>query len=208
MNSEYLSLYGTSLFENFYIEAALWGNLNQIKNKRHVYFPGFDTTSKSHTHSSQFNPHLAIGYDIFYEQGLIEPFLALDLVINWQKGYQEQEGSALNMQIKGQRSWMFRTEFGLNGYYTQRYCWGTFIFQSKLSYIFKNPYNMDLTAAIVGAPGSFNVEMFPRNQHLFSPGFEFYFQGNGNIYGSFGYNSEFGSGYFTNQAAGKIGYYF
>jgi hypothetical protein len=104
---------------------------------------------------------------------------------------------------------MLRFETGLNGYNTTTYSWGTLIARGKLSYVYKNPHHVgNLNAAIVGAPSSFAVEAFTASQSLISPAIELFWQANWNGFGSISYDGEFGSGYYSNQFYGKIGYSF
>ena len=153
-------------------------------------------------------PHFALGYDVDLGSGAVEPFISFDCVTNWQKKYNESGSSTLNMKVESARSWMFRTELGCNGYYERNYGWGEFILGGKLSWINKNPHSQDMTAALVGAPGSFVIETLTQNQNLFSPAIEIFFKGKRGVFGSISYDGEFGSGYFTNEAMGNIGWYF
>ena len=112
------------------------------------------------------------------------------------------------MHVNSARSWMLRTELGVNGYYDWRYNCGDLILRGKLSWINKNPHNEHMVAAIVGTPGDFSVEVFTRNQNLVSPALELTYKGKGGFFSALTYNGEFGSGYLTNEAMGRIGWYF
>lgn len=203
------ALYGTGYIEDGYIEGALWGTYNQFQSHRHVLFPGFDSTARASYKGGQFTPHLAGGYDFNFKWGTLEPFAAFDAVVNFQQGYQEHGASPLNMKIPGSTSCMFRSEIGLNGYETWQGNWGVCILRETVSYINRKPFSTgQMTAAIVGAVGTFSVDSFTNAQNLFSPALEIFFREKHGAFFSLLYEGEFGSGYITNEVLARIGKYF
>ncbi len=209
LDAGYLSVYGTRYFSNFFIDAAIWGQYMNVKQKRTISFPGFRKTSKSAFNAEQLDLHFGTGYDFNINSLTIEPFGLLDWVHEWDPSYSEKGAAPYNMKISSRTSWMLRFETGLNGFKTSTYNWGIFIAQAKLSYVYKKPHHVGhLNTAIVSAPGSLVVEAFTAEQSLVSPGVELFWQTNWNGYGSISYDGEFGSGYSSNQFYGKIGYSF
>lgn len=209
INAGYFSVYGTSFFSDFFINAAIWGEGMNVDQKRIISYPGFDETAKSSYNAGQLDLHFGAGYDFNINTITIEPFGLLDWIVEWDPSYTEKGAAPYNMKFSSRTSWMLRFETGLNGYKTTTYSWGIFIAQGKLSYVYKNPHNVGrLNAAIVNAPASFIVEAFTSHQSLVSPALELFWQTNWNGYGSISYDGEFGSGYYSNQFYGKIGYSF
>lgn len=209
INAGYASIYATKRFAHFFIDAALWGNYMHVNQSRAISFPGFNATAKSSYPGEQIDLHIGAGYDLALKMGTLEPFCLLDWVYEWDSFYLENSAAPYNMNIPSRNSSMLRFETGMNGYKTLYYDWGTFIAQTKLSYVYKKPYNVGhLNASIINAPASFVVEAFTVEQSLISPAIELFWQTHQNIYGSISYNGEFGSGYNSQQFYGKIGYAF
>ena len=204
-----ISFYGTGYIQNGYFESALWGTYNRIENSRYCSFPGFKATAKSRTQGAEITPHLAGGYD-FNRSGwlTLEPYASFDFAIDFQKGYKEHGAHPLNMKVRQSTSCMLRSELGLNSYQTLRGDWGLCIFRETLSYINRAPFSTGkMTAAIVGAEGTFSVDSFTTSQNLFAPAFEIFIRKRSGAF-SITYAGEFGSGYITNEILGSIGVLF
>jgi hypothetical protein len=113
------------------------------------------------------------------------------------------------MHQEGRFASMLRTELGLNNYLTKIFDKSFLRVKGKLSYVNKVPFHVgDITANIVGEPGSFSVTSFTETQNLVSPSIEFVYRANSGGYFTLSYDGEFGSGYFYNQFSLKIGKYF
>ena len=203
------TFYGIAYLSSFYFEGALFGAYDQFKNERHIFFPGYDQTAKSHHQGYQLTPHVGLGYDINSQQTVFEPFLAFDWAINFEEGYKEHGTTSLNMTIRHRNSSMLRSEAGLNVYQNLNFSWGIIAFREKISYVNKKLFGVGrLTAAVVGAPGFFTVEALGPAQNLVSPAFEFFVKGANGWFGSLSYEGEFGSRYLSNTIFGKLGKYF
>lgn len=201
----YLALTAGTLIDDWFLEGAVWNSYQRIENNRHVFFPGFDHRAKSSHNGYQGDFHFAFGYD--YETGpwTVEPFGSLDWAYLVEAEFKEKGAAPFNMNQKSHLSSMLRSEAGLSAYYEDLYDWGVCVFNGKLSYVNKAPFNTGrISAFIVGAPGSFTVTSFT-TQNLVSPGAQVFIKGNNNIYGSLTYDGEFGSGYIFNQVVGTIG---
>lgn len=209
LNAGFLSIYGTSSFSDFFLDAAIWGQLMGVDQERNISFPGFEETAQSSFRAGQLDLHFGTGYDFKIKTGIIEPFGMLDWVYQWDPTYSERGAAPYNMQIASRTSWMLRLETGLNGYHTITFDSGIFVVRAKLSYVYKKPHNVGhLDAAIVGAPTSFFVEAFTTHQSLVSPAAELFWKTNWNGYASLVYDGEFGSGYTSNQIYARIGVFF
>jgi uncharacterized protein with beta-barrel porin domain len=204
-------LYETTYIHNGYIEFCLWGTYNQFKNRRHIVYPGFDATAYSSHHGWQITPSVSIGYDMSNQWGVIEPFASLDAVIGFEPKFSETKAFPYNMSYPHNTSKLLRFEAGINAYETWVRKWGSCIVRETLSYVLRKPYHVGtVNAAIVGAPGSFTVYSFTKEQNILSPGIEIFFKHKKGGFFSLTYDGEFsfGSGYTSNEVIGKVGIYF
>lgn len=209
INGGYFSIYGMRCFSQAFVDAAIWGEYMNVHQKRTIAYPGFDETAKSSYNAPQLDLHLAGGYDLNIKSATLEPFTAIDWVLEWTPRYKEKGAAPYNMTISAAKPSMLRLEGGLNAYNTASYSWGVLILQGKLSYVYKKPFSVGrVSAAIVNAPASFVVESFTSSQSLISPAIELFWQTKWNGFASVNYSGEFGSGYTSNQFYGRIGYSF
>lgn len=206
VNDYVFSLYSSFFISHFFLDSALWAGYQQIESKRNIFFPGYNATVRSHSQGGQLTPHLGFGYDLVLDAGAIEPFAQFDWAIDWNGGFTEQGGTPLAMDQRSQTSSMLRSEVGIASYQTCKMGdAGLFVIKGKLSYVNKTPFQTGrVTAAIVGAPGSFTVESFS-SQNLAAPGIEFFYKDGNGIFCSATYEGEFGSGYSLNSAYLKLG---
>ena len=205
------SLYGTHYVGNAYVEGALWATYDQYQTKRNVAYPGFDHAATAQFNGAQVTPHIGLGYDhLFKNKYVVEPFAMADWVVNFQSHYEEHGAAPLNMTVQGSTSSMFRFETGLNCYQIWEQDWGMLVLRETVSYVYKRPYSTGkITAAIVGADGTFINDSFTARQKLASPSIEIFFRHKrSNWFCSALYDGEFGSGYRTNEALITIGRYF
>ncbi len=106
---------------------------------------------------------------------------------------------------------MLRFETGLRSYQTWMGGWGLCILRESMSYILDKPYGTgDVTATIIGAPGSFSVVSFTRAQNMLSPEIDLFFKAKNDTFFSLSYEGEFtiDSTYRYQQVMGKIGVFF
>lgn len=208
INSLILGPYGMYTIYDGYIEAGLYAGFSFVDNKRHIFFPGTDQTTKSSFNLYQLMPHFGFGYDFnVYCDTVLEPFATFDYVANWQEHYKEKE-SDFAMEIKGHNSSMLRSEIGLSFYQNKQCSWGNILFRETAAYVNIAPFGIGkVTAFLAGMPGSFTVKAF-KNQNLFTPGFSIMFKGNNGWFGSISYDGQFGSSYIENEGQIMIGVFF
>lgn len=208
-NTYIVGPYGTGYFYNAYIELGAFLGLNQLQNKRNIAFTGVHSSATSSHFSYQLTPHFEIGYDHSFDWSVLEPFLTLDCVANWENGYTEYGAGLLDMKVASHTSSMLRTELGFRTYQNLERAWGLCIFRESMGYINKTPFsNTGFSGALLGQSGTFNFETFTQSQNLLNVGFHMLFKGNNGLFGSFEYEGEFFSGYVSNQVEGRFGYYF
>jgi autotransporter-associated beta strand repeat/autotransporter-associated beta strand repeat len=206
-------LYGTAYINNGYAELGLWGSFDQFHNKRNVVYPGFNATAKSNHNGWQLVPHIGGGYDFNFCWGAIEPFATFDAAALFQQGYSEHGAGVLDMHVKSSTSWLLRAEAGLNAYQVVKWAFSHLIFRETLSYVNLAPYGIGKLANVelVGFPPGFTVTSFTDVQNMIAPGFELFFKSNNGFFFSLTYEGEFTIGpgnYMSNEAIGKIGYFF
>ena len=157
------------------------------------------------------NRSISFGYDFGFGWGAIEPFVTIDAVINFERGFSEKNASPLNMKQSSHTSEFYRVEAGMNAYETWEKPWGTCIVRETLSYVLRQPHHVgNVNAAIVGAPGTFTVYSFTQTEHVLSPGLEIFAKHKNGGFLSATYSGEFsfGTGYMSNELIGKVGFYF
>jgi outer membrane autotransporter protein len=199
-------IYSTIYIENHYIDLCALGAFNEFDTIRNIAWPGFFKKAKGDYNGWLGLPHLGWGYDWSHDRGILEPFLCFDVAVLSEEKYSETGAGSLNMTIHSRTSSILRTEAGLRFYQE----WSGWIFKETLSYINKQPFDVGkMTAAIVGAPATFNVNAYEQNQSLFRPGLEILYRSTQNdAMVSFSYDGEFGSGYISNEVQLRIGTYF
>jgi hypothetical protein len=193
-NQEFITLYISWIRENFFMEAALWGGLYQMKNQRHSVAP---ITSNANVGGWLLSPHLEISTP-FLGKGnwfLIDPFAMIDWANNWQDPVHEKGVSGFNILLGSQYTSLLRTEVGIRFFETIQYEWGSFCLQEKGSWVNKLPFSTGAAQAFfVGAASSFAVDVFSsRTQNLGAVQLEARFVpcSNRYPYGSLNYQGEF-----------------
>lgn len=211
------TLYGTAYLGDGYLEIGLAGALNQFSNERFITFPQvgespFSSTAKSSYWGGQAVPHVALGYDLNFSWGTLEPFISIDCAMLYQPSFSEKGASPLNMRQKSAFSELLRSEIGFHLYEVCKTSFGDFVFRESFSFVNKEPFDVGLiNAGLVGYPGSFTVNSFTSNLSLISPSIQIFYRSPSGIFSSLFYVGEFqiGSGsYISNSALFKLGYYF
>ena len=213
LNAGYGGIYVTANPSNFYINGTLWNGCTHNKNRRSIFFSSYSEEAKSTYNVYQADGHLEFGYDFHYTRddlsGIFEPFASFDYAFNCEPSFNEQGSSLFKMHQNERFASMLRTELGLHHYLTLILNSGFIRFKGKLSYVNKVPFDVgNITAHIVGEPGSFTVASLTQTQNLVSPSIEIVYKAHSGGYFTLLYDGEFGSGYFYNQFSLKAGKYF
>jgi uncharacterized protein with beta-barrel porin domain len=206
-----LSWYGTRYIRDAYLELGLWAVYNRYFNDRHVVFPGFNQTATSSHHGWQVVPHLGTGYDLSFDGGVFEPFVAFDYAAIMQDGFSEQGASPLNMKQPSTASGMLRSQAGFNVYEVWEGDAGdAWVLMERVSYINEKGFGIGKlnNVSIVGLPPGFNVNSFKAPLNLFAPAFEITYRAVGGAVFSIFYEGQFGSSYKSNEITGKLGAFF
>ncbi len=133
----------------------------------------------------------------------------MDCVINWSREIQEKAAYPINMKVQPFTNEVLRTEIGASLYQDIMKDWGMAIFRETLAYVNKAYFGYsNLSAAIVGAGGSFTFTGFNQTQNILNVGFEALFKANNGVFGSLEYDGEFLTGYLSNSLQGTVGFYF
>jgi outer membrane autotransporter protein len=204
INQEYLFLYGLWSTPSVYLDVALWGGMLQSENVRKIHIPGFEYRSRSHLHGWQLSPHAELGYDcgMWKRLFVLEPFVMFDWINNWQHHYRERGNGPFNMRQKSHSSSFLRSELGMRFYETIHFDTWRLILQEMVGYVNKKPFQVgSVTAALVGAPGSFTVDTLTTTQNLASVAMQLLFAPIRACYpsGAVAYQGEFGSRYQAHQ---------
>jgi hypothetical protein len=200
INQEYALAYAEFTKRHFYFNAALWGALYQMHNKRHTLGV---ITSVSSPHGWLLSPHVELSAPFTFSGKRhylsLDPFVMFDWANSWQKSFREHGESGFNIVLNRQYSSLLRSEAGLRIYETLEYAWGSFKIEEKASYVNKAPFHTGVGSAIfVGALSSFSIETFSSSmQNLGVAQIAFYFTP-WNIkypHGTLDYQGEFGSSF-------------
>jgi len=213
IEQEYLFAYGMWNNEHFYGDVALWGGLFQIHNSRNIEMTGFKFKSTSRPKGWQLAPHAEVGYRSDYKStcATFEPFAMFNWISNWLGHYKEKGSGPFNFGQKKQYSSFLRSELGLRVYETIEFTNWRLVFQEKGSYVNRKPFHVgNVTAYLVGAPGSFTVETLTAPQNLGVAAAKVLFESNNPCYpyGSIAYQGEFGPTYQSHQLSANLGWNF
>ncbi len=159
INQESAVAYASLNKPHFYMNVALWGGLFQTSNKRRSIL---SITSKAHPWGWNLSPHLELSTPFSIAQChkyVIDPFVTLDWVNNWQYHYREQGSSGFNIVLHKQYASILRSEIGIRFYETLQYAWGRLVFEEKVSYANRTRIHKGSgTAYFIGAFSTFEVE--------------------------------------------------
>ncbi|MBF8264007.1 MAG: hypothetical protein HW387_1672 [Parachlamydiales bacterium] len=209
VNACIANLFSTFYLSDFYVELGVLGSYDYYSNWRYIAFPGVNLTAKSSHKGASVTPRAEIGVDFNFNWATIEPYVAIDWVFCFEKGFSEKGAGIYNMQELARKSNLIRGEAGINAYEYWNLDKGTIILKEKLAYVYKQPNHTGLiTASLIGAPDSFTVDSFTRKQHLWLPGFEIFYRSNKNAFASISYAGEFGDDSSSNEVQAKLGCYF
>jgi uncharacterized protein with beta-barrel porin domain len=169
INQELLTLYGSWSRRNFFVNVSLWGGIYQLENHRNTLsLATIRSTGK--TDGWLLVPHLELGAPFRMGCGwlMVDPFVMLDWANNWQDGFTETGSSGLNVVLDNEYVSMLRTEVGLRLFERAKYNCGCIVFEEKVSYVNKTPFNAgSVSTFFVGANSTFGVETFSsKSQNL------------------------------------------
>ncbi len=214
VNQGFLGVYGTFHVEKWYFDLGAWGGYYHTNNTRNISFTDFKKTAQSKTHGWQTAPHLEIGYDGYFanvcrDQSFgVNPFALADWVASWEHGFREHGANGLNMHQNGKFCSLLRGETGLRFHETLKYGWGNLVFEEKGSYAYQKMFHTgNVTALLVGSPGSFTVTTLTTAQNLGVVEFSVLFRPSKRSlpYFDFRYQGEFGAKYQSHQGMFEIG---
>ncbi len=158
LQEELLFVYSAYQRQHFWINAALWGGLYQMTNKRYTLSSIRSTTG---TDGWLFTPHLEVAAPLsIFDDGILsfEPFAMADFVNNWQHHFTEHGASGLNLQLTDQWTSVLRSEVGFRFYQALNYSYGTLLLQEKVSYINQKPFHAgSVTTSFVSSSSSFPI---------------------------------------------------
>ena len=194
-------LYGSFIYRDFFLDLAVWGGGQNIHGTRDISYPGFGAKAESCFGSTQWVPHLGVGYDFcLYDKWrlLAEPYVSLDWAASYVDGYKESGASPFNMGIRHHSSSILRSEAGVNFFHHNAYEWGLLTLQLTAAFVQQNLYDVGcVTASLLDLPGEFTVKGLqgPIRTGLF--GADLLFVDECGFFGHVGYSGEcFGSDQF------------
>ena len=205
------SLYGYYLWEDLYLEGAVWGGYNQVKNHRAICFGNVQRNALSTVDNWQVAPHIELGWLLKHKgrtmEPNIEPHIAFDYVINWQGGYAESGAGDLNMSCNSVNSSMLQTEVGVRFFKEVENASVRFGFKEGLSFINRVPFDTGtVTTAIFGATEFVTLTSFKAAQNLAAVTAELLIQPkmSRNVTVAIGYQGQFGYEYIFNELSFEL----
>lgn len=216
VNQGFATLYTTLLKGQWYVDMSIWGGYYSSANVRNIQFPLVNERAKATITGWQTAGHFEVGYDWIASSFpnkdwfSVEPFMSGDWVGNWEKAFQEHGAGDLNMGQKGRFACLLRTEGGLRLHeMVCRESGSKLIFSEKGSYAYQKAFKTgQITAFLVGSPGTFSVSTLTGAQNLAVLEFSvLYINPNGFHFDARG-QGEIGSMYYSGQGVFEIGYDF
>ena len=205
------SLYGYYLWEDLYLEGAVWGGYNQVKNHRAICFGNVQRNALSTVNNWQLTPHIELGWLLKHKgktmKPYIEPHIAFDYVTNWQGGYAENGAGDLNMHCNAQTSSMLQTEVGVRFFKEVENASVRFGFKEGLSFINRVPFDTGtITTAIFGATELVTLTSFRAAQNLAAVTAELLIQPKvtRDLTVAIGYQGQFGVEYIFNEVSLRL----
>lgn len=176
---------------------------HQIENRRNISYPGVDSKARATINGWQIDPHVELGCDLVHKRiGLIEPYVAFDLAVNWEGSFTEKGAGNLNMTQKANTAYMLQSEIGSRFCQSKKTSFGRMGCKEGVSYINRAPFGTGtVTTALVGSPAFVTLQSFTRTQNLGAL-FLSIFSKMGerqDVLLSLSYEGQFGSGYIFNE---------
>ena len=131
-----------------------------------------------------------------------------DWVANWEDGFNEHGAGDLNMGQEDRFCSLVRGEAGFRFHEIAQFQWGCLVFREKGSYSYQKAFHTgEITAFLIGSPGSFTVNTLTSAQNLGVFQFSMlYLSSNPRApYVDVRYQGEFGSRYQSHQGILEIG---
>lgn len=209
------SLYGVGYIEDAFIDVSLSGYGLSFKSNRRIPFPGsiistpVDDKAASHHNGYELIPHLGAGYDVGFNWGSLEPYIAFDWAYINEDDFTETGPSVYNMHVFKRHGSVLRSQIGLNAYQAFDKDWGVIFLKEELSYVNLEPFSIgDVRATIPGSVDNFTVFALRNNQSRARASFELFFRTNKGSFVSTQYGLEVGSQAFAQRVSATLGRYF
>ncbi len=202
---------GTSyLRPSIFLEYSILGAVNLNQFNRNIDTVGSIQVASSNFTSYTLDPHLGIGYDWQAKDWLIiEPFLGMDSVFNFQESYVEHGDPELEIRHESTlNSGVFRLECGLHAFQYWRGSKGELILTEKLSYVRDQPEFGTSNEFFVEDFGGFiaNTGLITKNLAAFS--LELFGRTKSGFFSSILYQGEMGGGVVVNDLHLRLGCFF
>jgi autotransporter-associated beta strand protein len=199
--------YGIGTVKDFFIESYLGACYNRVKGYRDIVFTGFDETAESKFNTWQFIPHAKFGYNWDLSSVILTPFVSLDVPITFQESYQEQGAGIFSMQVNSRTAPFLQLLVGLSTTETFDLSSCLIVFKQEAGYIFRAPFKAGTTtAAVIGAPSTFQVVSFTTDEHIADLSCDLFIKHpTKGFFGFFSADGQIGSGYKSLDLFGGIG---
>jgi hypothetical protein len=199
LQEEALSFYGAYYTEHFWFDIALWGGLYQAKTTRY-FIPNLSAEGKPN--GWLLDPHLEMATPWALSASkkyVIEPFVQVDWVNNWQDHYTEKGSSGFNLVVPHKYNSMLASEGGVRFYEKFSYGWGDICLEEKISYINQSVFgSTSATVAFIDSPSSFPIAIANGKTRNLGAGrllANFVPRNAVYPYGGFSFQGSFGTGY-------------
>jgi len=207
INQGYLTAYSAFRSGFWAIDLSLWGGYYASNNERNIRFTGVDETAKADIRGWQLAPHVECARTWGRNRLRVEPFVMLDWVANWERGFKEHGAGSFNMGQKKRFCSLLRSEIGLRFDERIEWSWGSLTLLEKGSYAYQKAFHTgSIQAFLVGSAGSFTVSTLTTAQNLGVAEFSMLFAPKSNAsYLDIRFQGEFGSRYQSYQGTIEIG---
>ena len=170
IESYYGALYGTVIWDNFYLDASVTGATNDYKESRRIKFSTIDRTARSSHDGLAFSGQIGTGYLYHHKWATLQPFARVDYAHVHEQGYSEDGAQSLDLKIHSKNSNMWRTEIGLDASRCFAFKSSKWIPAAYASWVYEDHNGNHLLARFKGFSCEFDVHGIKPHRNLFGTG--------------------------------------
>lgn len=177
LEAGYFGVYTDYTRKTYYLEASAIGSIDHFSAKRYIKFTTINSQASHRAGGCNFTAHLGGGGEIRFSLCDLTPFINIDYVHLFQKGFSEHGAGDLNLVVQGRHSNILRSEIGLS--VTKSYnigthsCFSPTLWLSGINeaYLSNELYH----SRFIHAEPGFKSRPFDRSLYLVAPGIDLSF---------------------------------
>ncbi len=171
INSGYLGLYISGIWEHAYALASTIGAWSDFQDSRNIIFTGEDSTAKGNTDGPQLISTLDLGLTFNWQGFTVSPFDTFDYITQSEHKFTEHHAGVYDLKIRKSHALMLRNELGLNVSRCECSHNIRWILDGKISWVREvRIHSGHFTSTFVGTDVPFTVTGYMPDRSLVSPG--------------------------------------